>query len=73
MSRGSNTQGLLTNIQAKIDPVVAIARGGKSFKKAGAPAGVVREKTLKASGHSKSHEPKVWKAERLADFVGIPW
>jgi len=56
------------NIQANSDPVVAIARGGQWFKNSH-----VKEKKLKANGHSSSHEPKVWRGERLPKFVGIPW
>ena len=56
------------NIQAEFDPVVAIARGGQWFKHA-----KVKEKELKAYGHSASHDPKVWKDEKLGKFIGIPW
>lgn len=65
--------GAAFNIQANFDPVVGIARGGQSFARAGAPRGVVKEKVLRANGHSASHEPKVWRKEKLASFVGIPW
>ncbi len=56
------------NIQASFDPVVAIAKGGQWFRNEH-----VIEKKLKASGHSASHEPKVWRDEGLAAFVGLPW
>jgi len=56
------------NIQANFDPVVAIARGGQWFK-----IPQVKEKKLKANGHSSSHDPDVWKKEKLAKFVGMPW
>jgi len=56
------------NIQAKFDPVVAIARGGQWFE-----IPEVREKKLSASGHSSSHDPEVWKKEKLAKFVRMPW
>ncbi len=56
------------NIQADFDPVVAIAQGGQWFKLAN-----VQEKKLKASGHSASHDPDVWRGESLANFIGIPW
>lgn len=56
------------NIQAKFDPVVAIATGGQWFKLPN-----VKEKQMKASGHSSSHDPGVWRAERLAKFIGMPW
>lgn len=56
------------NIQANFDPVVAIARGGQWFK-----LRQVREKKLKANGHSSSHDPAVWKKEKLATFVKLPW
>ena len=56
------------NIQAGFDPVVAIARGGQWFNLAN-----VKEKELKANGHSASHDPKVWKDEKLGKFTGIPW
>lgn len=56
------------NIQAANDPVVAIARGGKWFRRR-----EVKEKELKADGHSASHDPKVWRAERLPHFIGMPW
>ena len=56
------------NIQARWDPVVALARGGKWFSSHG-----VKETVLDASGHSSSHESKVWRNERLDRFVGIPW
>lgn len=61
--------GSAFNIQAKKDPVVAIARGGKKFRL----RKKVKEKTLQAKGHSASHDPAVWRAERLAKFIGIPW
>lgn len=60
--------GKAFNIQASFDPVVAIARGGQWFRDHG-----VIEKKMNASGHSSSHEPDVWKKERLAKFVGVPW
>jgi pimeloyl-ACP methyl ester carboxylesterase len=57
------------NIQAAFDPVVAIAQGGSQF-----PSWCnVKHKTLKANGHSASHDPSVWRDEKLADFVGLPW
>jgi len=56
------------NIQADFDPVVAIARGGQWFKRR-----EVKEKKLKANGHSASHDPEVWRDESVAKFVGIPW
>ncbi len=56
------------NIQADHDPVVAIAKGGKKFNKP-----KVKEKELKANGHSASHDPAVWRKEKLAAFIGIPW
>lgn len=60
--------GKAYNIQASHDPVVAIAKGGQWFR-----LPEVREKELEASGHSASHDPAVWRAERLADFISIPW
>jgi pimeloyl-ACP methyl ester carboxylesterase len=61
--------GAAYNIQASFDPVVAIARGGQWF-----PRGIkVKQKKLRASGHSSSHYPQVWREENLAAFVGIPW
>lgn len=60
--------GQAYNIQANFDPVVAIARGGQWFK-----IPQVKEKKLKANGHSSSHDPDVWKKEKLAKFIGIPW
>ncbi|HIE99500.1 MAG: alpha/beta hydrolase [Fuerstiella sp.] len=60
--------GKAYNIQASFDPVVAIASGGQWFKN-----GVVKEKKMKASGHSSSHDPAVWRAEKLAKFIGMPW
>ncbi len=60
--------GAAYNIQASFDPVVAIAHGGQWFNLA-----QVNEKKLKASGHSASHEPDVWRKEKLAKFIGIPW
>jgi pimeloyl-ACP methyl ester carboxylesterase len=62
--------GKAYNIQASFDPVVAIARGGNSFKDEG--VNVVKEKTLKASGHSASHDPEVWQTEKLAEFIELP-
>lgn len=56
------------NIQAKFDPVVAIANGGQWFNLPN-----VLEKKMKASGHSSSHDPGVWRTERLAKFIGMPW
>ncbi len=56
------------NIQAKVDPVVAIARGGKRFG-----LRQVTEKTLRAKGHSSTHDPAVWRDERLDRFIGMPW
>jgi hypothetical protein len=56
------------NIQAKFDAVVAIARGGRWFERSN-----VKEKELRASGHSASHDPDVWRDERLGRFVGMPW
>ncbi len=56
------------NIQAKWDPVVAIARGGQWFE-----LPQVKEKKLRVSGHSESHEPDVWRSERLPAFVDMPW
>ncbi|MCZ6617789.1 MAG: alpha/beta hydrolase [Gammaproteobacteria bacterium] len=56
------------NIQADFDPVVAIARGGQWFR-----LPQVLEKKLKASGHSASHDPEVWRNESVNDFIGIPW
>jgi hypothetical protein len=64
------------NIQACFDPVVAIAWGGQWFNPAGTKKSKripVTEKKLKASGHSATHEPGVWKKEKLPDFVGMPW
>ena len=60
--------GVAHNIQASFDPVVAIAHGGQWFnlKK-------VNEKKLKASGHSASHDPDVWRKEKIARVIGIPW
>ena len=60
------------NIQASFDPVVAIAAGGQWFKHISADT-PVKEKKMKKSGHSSSHEADVWKAEGLSRFVGIPW
>lgn len=60
--------GQAYNIQASFDPVVAIARGGQWFK-----IPQVREKEMRASGHSSSHESQVWRNEALPDFVGLPW
>lgn len=60
------------NIQARFDAVVAIAQGGQWFKDVMKP-GRVRERKLKSRGHSASHDPEVWKQERLANFVGLPW
>lgn len=60
--------GAAYNIQAKFDPVVAIARGGQWFR-----IPEVREKKLKVSGHSESHEPSVWRNEKLPKFVQMPW
>ncbi|MEL6870553.1 MAG: alpha/beta hydrolase [Pseudomonadota bacterium] len=60
--------GAAFNVQAKFDPVVAIARGGQWFR-----IPEVSERPLKASGHSASHESKVWRAEKLPKFVGMPW
>ena len=56
------------NIQAKFDPVVAIASGGQWFNLPN-----VKEKQMQASGHSSSHDPGVWRAERLAKFIEMPW
>ncbi len=56
------------NIQASFDPVVALAKGGQWFRNEH-----VTEKKLKASGHSASHAPKVWRDEGLPAFVGLPW
>ena len=60
--------GIAHNIQASFDPVVAIARGGQWFN-----LRQVNETKLKASGHSSSHDPDVWRREKLANVVGIPW
>ncbi len=60
--------GSAYNIQADYDPVVAIAKGGQWFELAN-----VREKKMRASGHSASHDPRVWREESLGDFIGIPW
>ena len=60
--------GQAFNIQASFDPVVAIARGDQWFN-----LSQVKEKKMRASGHSSSHEPQVWRDERLPNFVGIPW
>lgn len=60
------------NIQAKFDAVVAVARGGRWFRDVAASP-PIREKRLEASGHSASHEPKVWRSERLAQLVKLPW
>ena len=60
--------GVAHNIQASFDPVVAIAHGGQWFN-----LSQVKEKKLKASGHSASHEPDVWRREKLANVIGIPW
>lgn len=57
------------NIQADFDPVVAIARGGQWFKR----PNDVKEKKMKESGHSASHDPSVWRDESLGSFIGIPW
>ena len=54
------------NIQANIDPVVAIARGGQRFN-----LKQVKEIKLKANGHSASHDPKVWKTEKLPNLIDI--
>jgi len=56
------------NIQAKFDPVVAIASGSQWFNLPN-----VKEKQMQASGHSSSHDPGVWRAERLAKFIEMPW
>ncbi len=56
------------NIQARKDPVVAIARGGKVFD-----LPQVKELTLRAKGHSSTHDPAVWRAERPDRFIGMPW
>jgi len=56
------------NIQAKFDPVVAIARGGQWFDLKN-----VKEKHMQASGHSSSHDPGVWRKERLSTFIEMPW
>lgn len=60
--------GQAYNIQAAFDPVVAIARGGQWFN-----LPQVKEKKMRTSGHSASHEPKVWRRESLPAFVGMPW
>jgi pimeloyl-ACP methyl ester carboxylesterase len=60
------------NIQAKFDAVVAVARGGQWFRDVKQNLPIV-EKRLKACGHSSSHEPKVWRDERLAGLVKLPW
>ncbi len=60
--------GQAYNIQASFDPVVAIAHGGQWFRNSH-----VIEKKLEASGHSASHEPPVWRREKIAEFVSIPW
>lgn len=60
--------GVAHNIQASFDPVVAVARGGQWFN-----IKQVNEKQLKASGHSASHDPDVWRKEKLADAIGMPW
>ncbi|MEZ6016056.1 MAG: hypothetical protein R3F49_13130 [Planctomycetota bacterium] len=64
--------GQAYNIQACFDAVVAIARGGQWFKDV-MRARRVTEHRLKSSGHSASHSPAVWKKERLARIVGLPW
>ncbi len=63
------------NIQASFDPVVGIARGGQWFNPKGSSGRriPVKEKKMSTSGHSSSHEPDVWKKEKLSKFVGIPW
>jgi len=66
-AKWSNVQNAY-NIQAKFDPVVAIANGGQWFNLPN-----VLEKQMKASGHSSSHDPGVWRTERLAKFIGMPW
>jgi pimeloyl-ACP methyl ester carboxylesterase len=60
--------GQAFNIQASHDPVVAMARGGQWFR-----LPQVSEKELRAGGHSASHDPGVWRSERVANFVGVPW
>ncbi len=60
--------GAAHNIQASFDAVVAIARGGQWFN-----LSQVKETKLKASGHSASHDPEVWRKEKLANVIGIPW
>lgn len=62
--------GQAYNIQASFDPVVAIARGGQWFNDVRKVP--VLEKKMKASGHSASHDPEVWRSEKLAKFIGIP-
>ncbi|MGJ8696036.1 MAG: hypothetical protein ACSHYF_06945 [Verrucomicrobiaceae bacterium] len=64
------------NIQASFDPVVAIACGGQWFnpaRKKRAKRIPVTEKKMKASGHSASHDPDVWRKENLPSFVEMPW
>ena len=60
--------GQAYNIQAAFDPVVGIARGGQWFNNSH-----VKEKKLKFNGHSASHEPHVWRKDKLPKFVGMPW
>ncbi len=54
------------NIQARFDPVVAIARGGRWFDMP-----KVRELELANSGHSASHDPTVWEQNQVPKFLGL--
>ncbi|WP_145204894.1 alpha/beta fold hydrolase [Planctomycetes bacterium Poly30] len=60
------------NIQAKFDVVVGIARGGQWFKGL-TRSKKIKERKLRVRGHSASHDPRVWKDEKLDRFVGLPW
>lgn len=54
------------NIQARFDPVVAIAHGGRWFDMP-----KVRELELANSGHSASHDPAVWEQNQVPKFLGL--
>lgn len=55
------------NIQARFDPVVGIARGGRWFD-----VPKVRELELANRGHSASHDPAVWEQNQVPKFLGLP-
>jgi hypothetical protein len=54
------------NLQANRDAVVAIARGGRTFGLAH-----VKERELSANGHSSTHSPAVWRAEKVPRWLEL--